>query len=476
MDGTRVSDSTYDDLMDMLAREETPEEARLVEELRATPTLPPPPVLPPTPAVPKYLSAYDFNPSTNVLDPSVQKKFITGLRPVDDIFTTPIPTTFTMEGFISSVSHSEEAIVHLIATDENVLVVHSNYGKYVYPGYTPPVQVKLTNKGRKKKEREKKPRKKQGNGDCFASQVSLWIRSQEFIPTVRKEVVVGAGRTECVWDIPSDVLVYKFKVFRNGKIQLPGVIPSRIEDVISAIRIIVSVLNFYLHPGEFDIAKQCRVVSLTPVMQNYKFMIRQCTEVDSVIVDLMAFRWIIGAIEGDGKPPAEQSLPRYLRGGVLKSIVDVGAASMKTIPARPKVVDPKYHREESRLSLTFLTPTPTDPEKMVRVNFFMRGNVNILGANDIESTLHICNYLSAVIDIYAEYILVEEPSPPPAPHHVDNISMSIEELVHRASARRYAQYPAVEASLIDYAMRAAEAEWEEQCREAEDYIARALSL
>jgi hypothetical protein len=246
-------------------------------------------------------------------------------------------------------------------------VIKCNFGKKVFPGYTEPTHVKLTKRGRKKKEKKKKDRKKQGDGSDFNSQVTLTVLSHD---TTVTDMMIPAGSK-----------VYKFKVFRNGKIQLPGVHRHLLMDIISCANDIAGLLNQHLHFGESDITRLSYVISISPVMKNYKFIIKVP---EYYVLDLRKLNWFFRT--------------------ACKYPDDLGE------PAHPSIFMIKYNRQDNELSLKFNTPLPYKPLKKTRVKIFMRGKVNILGAFDADVTYQICNYLHWFCALYWDSITIPDNS------------------------------------------------------------------
>lgn len=308
----------------------------------------------------------EFDENYNMLNPYIREQFKNELIFNEtDLFTEPINTTNTMEGFLSNVVFHEEEMIENVAPDDLVVIYKCNYGKYVYPGYTEPVHVKKTNRGRKKKERVKKDRKKQGNGDDFNSQLTFIIRDPSYIP------VNGI--------IPSDIKVYKFKVFRTGKLQLPGALKMAIDDIIKCVRIIVEILNYQLHYLETDPAKITNIINVNPVMKNYRFVIKLPP---GHIMDLEALLELF---------TTERNLQR--------------AGDTDWRPECPPLFTLKY-ANNTRLSIKFRTPIKNKPDKNTKVNIFMSGKVNILGSYDTLMTQNICTYIHWLIDINRDTLIV----------------------------------------------------------------------
>jgi hypothetical protein len=294
-----------------------------------------------------------------------------------NLFTMPINTTTTMEGFLSNVRFHEKDLLDELDVDAEIVTIRCNFGKLIFAGYTAPVKVRTTNRGRKKKERVKKLRKKQGEGTDFSSQMTFIIRATDELD--------ANGR------VPPNSVVYKFKAFRNGMIQLPGARPESIEEIIICAKKLEKIFNFHLHPFEQNLALRTSLTHLNPVMKNYKFTIKLAN--NHIIDQTLLYNILI----------QERRMQRDT----------------------PRIFMIKYSRQETKLSIKFLTPTPKKPKKTTRVNVFMRGKVNILGAYNAETTTAICKYLHGLFEVHKELFVYEGVVVPPPP--LDVSKMTIEE-------------------------------------------------
>jgi len=307
---------------------------------------------------------YEFDSTNNLLDPDVLGKFTNEGFPQLAALTEPIPTTFTMEGFLTNVMFHESELIQRVIPDEDIVIVKCNYGKCIYEGYTEPTRVKTSNRGRKRKEKKRKQRKVQGTGNDFNSQISFHVRSCNDADTFERDGMLI---------VPPTAAVYKFKVFRNGVIQLPGVRPDIIEDVLGCVAKLVSFLNTVLHTFVTDGSKISRAVNLNPVMKNYKFAVIT----DGKMVDLSKLREVL-------QEERRQQI----------------AAAQNGVELAPgtRIFDAKYNRSDTKLSIEFSTPIPKKKDKKTRVNIFMRGKINILGAFENEYTRNIAIFLSGIFE------------------------------------------------------------------------------
>jgi TATA-box binding protein (TBP) (component of TFIID and TFIIIB) len=301
-----------------------------------------------------------FDAANNLLHPEIRAGFKTELiHEETDLFTRPESTTNTMEGNLSNVQFHEQELIKRLEADHNIVVYRCNYGRSQYGGYVEPVKQRKTNRGRRKKPKRKKARKKQGDGSDFNSQITFMVRTQ------RIPVEPGAP-------IPPGTKVYKFKVFRTGKIQLPGARGETIDDVLQCAELIVGVLNARLRP-----AAPVGLININPVMKNYKFRI---------------------------KLPAGHIINMKR----LQFLVSADYVKRESSDSTPPIFAIRYTRQDTKLSIKFSTPIYRKPDKKTRINIFMRGKVNILGGFEATATHRICNYLHDIIMRHRDTVIVAE--------------------------------------------------------------------
>jgi len=317
----------------------------------------------------EMIEIFEYDKNHNMLNHVVREAFrVETVFEETYLFTAPISTTNTVEGYMSNVAFHERELIMELEPDSDIVMYRCNYDRLRYVGYIEPVKIRTTKRGRKKQVKKKKARKKQGNGDDFNSQVTFVVRS-------RRVAALEDGT------IPYGAKVFKFKIFRTGKIQLPGVCPNSIDDVVECSQVIADTLNMHLHPGEQNPARMTQVINMNPVMKNYKFAVKIPP---GSIIDL---------------------------GALAKTIAREAAVPHAAEPVHPPVFFIKYTREDTKLSVKFSTPIPRRPKKKTRVNIFMRGKINILGGFEAEVTRQICTYLHWLFEENYENIIAEEGRP-----------------------------------------------------------------
>jgi hypothetical protein len=312
-------------------------------------------------------NAYDD--TNNILNWDVREQFKNECSTRSlPLFGVLKPTTNTIEGYLSNVQFHERELIKDVVPDSSIVQYRCNYGKVTHEGYTELVKTRTTNRGRKKKPKRKKRRKVQGNGTDFNSQITCIVLSTLAPPpSPDGHIVVGAK-------------VHKIKVFRTGKLQLPGVHQSTIDDAIACTKQIVHIMNRYLHAGETDPSKHTELINMNPVMKNYKFVVNLPSK---HIIDLNTLREIL-------------ILERSTRSSAIQ------------LSPHPVIFTIRYTRQETKLSIKMITPIPGNVLKKTRINIFMRGKVNILGAFHFHVTMQIYEYLHYLFDTHFRELIVPE--------------------------------------------------------------------
>lgn len=218
---------------------------------------------------PKRIAQF-MSEDNNLLIEDVRSRFVqsiktTGIAPSGRQILSPMyDTTSALSGELINADQIDEKNIAIFEgkTNNKVVIIHSNFGKIIDPSYPLMVEaakinaLKKSTRGRKKTDKkQKKPRKKQGTGECFNSQITMTVLSN--VPSETSE----SGFKE-----------FHFKVFHQNKIQLPGASSKMINEVILACEHLVGVINAGLNPQNLP-EKQVKIVKLNPTMKNYKFFL-----------------------------------------------------------------------------------------------------------------------------------------------------------------------------------------------------------
>lgn len=280
----------------------------------------------------------------NILIDAVRQSIMDDSEFVEnEMFTKLRNTCTTTSGSVENVLFNEAEFINRVEPDADFVVIKCNFGTKQYAGYREDVPVKTTKRGRKKKEKPVKNRKCQGDGKSFNSQISFYVRT--------RKVNVEPGA-----EVPLGTPVYKFKIFRNGKISLPGANKRTFDDIAQCARLLAERLDKLLYADEPDPAKHVRLVNIGIVMENFKYRFKMSP---NCVVSLSGLESIFGYLRAN---PSSEFLP----------IADMG------INARG-----------SLFYVYFAAPQPHKPSKQIRLNIYLSGKINILGGLHDETTKKI---------------------------------------------------------------------------------------
>lgn len=185
------------------------------------------------------------------------------------LFSRMENSTCTVEGKFKNVNHNEEDLMPQLKCTGNIVLIDSNFGHLKLEGYEIPVKIRKSNRGRKKKEKVKKNRKYQGDGSGFNSQITftilgIVIRPTPFITDKHSKKAEKMDHDGISFE--KFQKEYKIKVFRNGKITIPGVLLENLDDIQKPLK---ELENYFT--GLF--LKPVIVEEMFSVMRNYKFLV-----------------------------------------------------------------------------------------------------------------------------------------------------------------------------------------------------------
>jgi len=386
----------------------------------------------------------------NLLIDAIESSFKASIATDDDaVLSPPILTTSTISGQLSN-SNISSLIVDIYEPDEHVVVIKSNFGKLVYPGYVEASKekVKVSNRGRKIKPKAKKERKKQGTGTCFNSQITFIVKTDIPDPL-----------------IPSGYKEFLFKVFAHDKFQLPGVKENEIDKIKEACTHIIRVINKANAKREETKAEitdappvtdanlennkppaECKLTSLCFDMKNYKFFLKMGY---AQILDLSLLKKILLTIKMKEDPKFRVDLdhvcveaPVNANPGINRVVkkkicelcynknlfsMDFAKSNYMDFPydAHPDIFDISFTREDTKLSIWFSTPLKENPDKKLLVKIFKGSSIpndygdikkgvawgskiNILGGYKYHDTVKVYNFLLDVFERYYDYLVVDQ--------------------------------------------------------------------
>jgi hypothetical protein len=390
----------------------------------------------------------------NLLLDTIEAQYKMSIATDDDaVLSPPILTTSTISGQLSN-SNVSSLVVDIYEPDEHVVVIKSNFGKLVYPGYVEASKekVKVSNRGRKIKPKAKKERKKQGTGTCFNSQITFIVKTD--IPDPQ---------------VPSGFKEFLFKVFAHDKFQLPGVKENEIDKIKEACTHIIRVINkanakkllndikaetlrLETTPGNSYLenippaVSECKLTSLCFDMKNYKFFLKMGY---AQILDLSLLKKILLTIKMKEDPKFKVDLnhvcaevPINANPGINRVVkkkicelcynknlfnMEIAKSNYMDFPydAHPEIFDISFTREDTKLSIWFSTPLKENSDKKLLVKIFKGSiipnnygdmkkglawgsKINILGGYKYHDTVKVYNFLLDVFERYYDYLVVDQ--------------------------------------------------------------------
>jgi len=297
--------------------------------------------------------------------------------PTEKLFTELTPSTLTAKGSFNNILFNEEELIkRLIAPSRGfILSIGCNYGVLINenPEYAaPPVKVRVSNRGRKPKNRPKSKRKLQGSGKYFSSQITF-----EIYNNVNNKI-------------------YKIKLFRNGGFQVPGVNKPDMSDLI----IPITILRDYLREVFRD--NTINVQYFISVMRNYICRIKDM----NLLIRLNEMETLLKSLKDvDNINPVYEYLDilsntyscvgsEYVKDYVGKVDNNIGIAEIQNNCER-------YFG----LILKFYRPVPWKMNKRTTIKVLRSGKINIDGGNSIEEGLELYHWIENLFNDYRTTIL-----------------------------------------------------------------------
>ena len=161
---------------------------------------------------------------------------------------TPISlSVITIEGTLSNIEFKEKELIDKLIPNADVVFIGCNFGEKKYDLYDPP-KPKRNNRGRKTKERPHTRRQIQGSGTYMNSQITFFTKSDS---------------------VPDKI--YKIKVFRNGEMQIPGIINEDLIDIKRAISKVGALMSTTLHVTSTLIDESVNIIMHNLLCRTYLF-------------------------------------------------------------------------------------------------------------------------------------------------------------------------------------------------------------
>lgn len=270
-------------------------------------------------------------------------------------FDKLIPTTFGLNGNLIGVAFEESILIRHVgqflvypcirAVCNDGTVSTADFDERVKSGQIDMTSVEKSERQHiKKKARARhKARKIHGDGKSFNSSILFWIHSTRFN------------------------VVYKIRLFRNGRFGLPGTRPDMVGDIINLRdKVFIPILAQALRAAyNMPTLPQITANELVPIMKNYKW---------------------------------RRILPENTILNLQQIVTRVNGRSQE-YPTSPFTISyVQYGIDDTKLSIRLITPTPDKPKKSIRIKIFPSGKLNILGAHCSDTTKKICEYIMAILD------------------------------------------------------------------------------
>ena len=295
-------------------------------------------------------------------------------RLTNPILTTLNPSTLTAKGMLSNISFNEEDIIGMLSepSDGNILKIGCNFGEIINnsSNYTKTLpKMRISNRGRKPKVKPKSKRKLQGSGKYFSSQITFEIFN------------------------PANNKIYKIKLFRNGKFQVPGVIKPDISDIIYPVKTLQEYIkNEFMH-------ENIKIKFLASVMRNYTSRIID----DNLLVHLNKLEEMFineKKIEKDNEKIIKLVEDRLGCDISCKIIEYLGIA----YPIMIAEIQNNCERYFG-LIVKFHRPVPWKLDKKTTIKFLRSGKVNFDGGNSIEEIMELYYWLQYFYERHKNFIL-----------------------------------------------------------------------
>ena len=272
-----------------------------------------------------------------------------------------------------------------------IVKVGCNFGEKILDTSIKALVNPTTTRTRKKVELSKSKRKVNGTGKYFNSQLTLFVKLdmkpfKVYMDIKKRKVDYGIytidkndENSEHEYRLLS--CIYKVKIFRNGKGQIPGLKTESPEEIN---RILVPVTNLFtrlMNKKRNDEKKKIvKAYDFYRFIQNYKtFILNDC---HYEITKLKQY---------------------FLR-------MDKGPY--------PKKIFRVKHSSHSKLLVYFNTPIKDDPTKTTNLTIYRKGSVNIDGAVNRKSADKILIYFEKILSNNHEFLF--DPTSIPTPEETDS--------------------------------------------------------
>lgn len=332
------------------------------------------------------------------------------------------------------IEFQEEELIDFLNPGGAIKAIECNYGIKTVDGYSTEKPPKTSNRGRKPEAKPKKERVRPGNGKCFNSQIT--------------------------WHTENDNgKIFKIKLFRNGRFQVPGVQRIDFGDVKPSVKYLKNYLaSVFVEDIELKkdlsiilINFKCRisennnyhvnVMKLVEYLNDYQT--KNCSKVSVDDLKKIFDKYTDGEVELD-----KDLLVKELRIASEKyafnkinveneQIYNMLVEHRKGTKHQHHISEGKEEEDEkpnysdwhlvlnkiektfaymlalanfdddggaSKLTIQLFTPTPEKPKKTTTVNIYDSNRINIKGASSVEYGEKIYKWTQEMVKRYPEII------------------------------------------------------------------------
>ena len=257
------------------------------------------------------------------------------------------PSTITVGGKFTNLALDEKTDVGTrFRAESPIMLVGSNFGVDLADGYSKPVKKPKTSK-RGRKPKDKQPKKRiQGTGDYFNSQITFYVMSDVLVDKI-----------------------YKFKVYRPGNFQVPGVLKTDMSDVDKPIE---SLCRYF-----------SRITGNEVVATDFVVQMRNCkTKLSDSVITINPL--VLGAI----------------------------IAREQTTANEMKICKVEYltAQNSSRVVVKFARPTDKDPAKQITLKI-LKQKINFEGAVDFGGVVELYWWLNDLLLNHYDKVINDPDAP-----------------------------------------------------------------
>jgi hypothetical protein len=289
------------------------------------------------------------------------------LMHISDGILTPLnPSTATVQGKFTNVELSSD-IVDIFVLTGNLISASSNDGTILNASYVPPpVEEKKSKRGRKKKEKPKTKRCKNGK---FGSMIQFEVKS-----------------------IYKRNKVYKIKAFNKETFQVPGVLDPYFGDVMPALNELAEFLEKSLG------SEKVKVIGIKPLMRNYICRIFN----PAYKINLAAFAKFITHYQTSEMPKYDlldklRQRSTFRHNNLIQEIEKyipnnhMGIISIQFDLEKYAGIKIKFRRPLHEIKI------PKDEIKDITIKIYQSGKINIDGGKEIPEIEELYLWLNTIL-------------------------------------------------------------------------------